>query len=127
MKCDAFPLTPALSRWARENRALSLARTCNGVCRTVTQKNSDVRRLSPSPSGRGIKGEGEALKSDGAHEFQPTNLRLWLLCLVAFVLSISSPSPAAEPVDAATMQRVFDEVKTPFWAPFPWDSLRRLD
>ena len=56
---EAHALTPALSRWERENLTQSHWNSCGWSCRTVIHKLRDQRWLFPSPSGRGIKGEGE--------------------------------------------------------------------
>jgi len=53
-----FTLTPALSRWERENRIQSHGKTERGVYRTVDRKQTDVHLLFPLPAGEG-QGEGE--------------------------------------------------------------------
>ena len=58
-KFYAFSLTPALSRWERENYLLLQETTTAGACTGGMWKRLDARKLFPSPSGRGIKGEGE--------------------------------------------------------------------
>ena len=54
----ACPLTPARSRWERENILPLLEKSAAAELKQRFQIAGDIRRF-PSPSGRGIKGEGE--------------------------------------------------------------------
>ena len=52
-----FSLTPALSRWERENYFPSPGMIGRWICRTVIEKTTDTQRLFPLPQGEG-QGEG---------------------------------------------------------------------
>ena len=54
-------LTPALSRWERENDLSPSGKTVVVGLMETTTIGCDIRQF-PSPSGRGIKGEGERLR-----------------------------------------------------------------
>ena len=56
-----FSLTPALSRWERENRFQRLGESTTGFCSATRKFYKAVRRLFPLPAGEG-KGEGERLE-----------------------------------------------------------------
>jgi hypothetical protein len=85
-----------------------LVKTWSGIFRTVARRIRSTCLLSPSPSGRGIKGEGEASNLLSV----PALLGSCSVAILAF--GSLATARAAEPIDAATMQRVHDEVKTPF-------------
>ncbi len=55
----AFPLTPALSRWERENCFQLFGKSTAGFCSMTLEFLGHLQRLSPLPKGEG-QGEGEA-------------------------------------------------------------------
>jgi hypothetical protein len=61
-------LTPALSRWERENRIQSHDKTERGVCRTTAEQLRNVRPLFPLP-----QGEGQGENSPKNSRFEPLN------------------------------------------------------
>ncbi|MFM2295183.1 MAG: hypothetical protein RLZZ350_1596 [Verrucomicrobiota bacterium] len=57
--CEPFSLSPALSRWEREYSSRVWSSCRRRDVRRARTKNQNASLRSPSPSGRGIKGEGE--------------------------------------------------------------------
>ena len=55
---ESLSLTPALSRWERENCFQPLGKPAAGFCLVATEFREDTQRLFPLPAGEG-QGEGE--------------------------------------------------------------------
>jgi hypothetical protein len=56
--CSTEPLTPALSRWERENRIQSHNKSCGWICQAVFRKTNARHLLFPPLRGEG-QGEGK--------------------------------------------------------------------
>jgi Cu(I)/Ag(I) efflux system membrane fusion protein len=87
----ATSLTPALSRWERENTSPSCPQTRGWICRTAARISRNVQPLFPLPAGEGL-GEGAARARGAAWIFSTTALLLAALFLAGCGKSDSAKS-----------------------------------